>query len=416
MTGETDARTGLGSLIGDGDFRRLWIAGGLFGIVRWMETLAISVTVYDLTGSPLLVALMTFVRMLPLLLFGTVMGTLAERLNRKRLLAGALFTLSVISASLFVLVVTGRIEIWHMALGAFLSGTFWSMDLPVRRTILGDVAGRSRMSSAMGIDSTTNHATRMLGPALGGLVLDTVGLHGAYLAGAVLFVVAGLLASGLKQGGPRAAGIPWTMAGNIVEGFRYVRSQPLLVGTLSVTVIVNFWGFAFVSVVPAMGREELALSAFLIGMLVSSEASGAFLTSLAIAIIGPRRNLGILYLSGSALFLTAVLLFSLSSWFALCAALLFIAGCGFAGFAVMQSTITYLAAPANLRSRVMGTVTLCIGLGLLGMLHVGFLADMVGASTAITIIAIEGLVALAASTLIWPDLRRRDMAAKDTDF
>ena len=393
------------SLLAERDFRRIWLAGVVFGVMRWLETLAVGVYVFDVTGSPLTVALMTVARMLPLLLFGPLAGTLAGRLNGKALMAGGLAGLAGVSAVLAVLVLTERLELWHLAAGSFATGMFWAVDFAVRRTILAEVAGTGRMSSAMGFDTATNHATRTLGPGLGGLLLDTVGLAGTFVLGSVLFVIATLLALRLRVGKSAARSADWSVRSNLMEGFRFVRSHRLLLGIVAVTVIFNFFGFAFISVVPVIGREELGLSAFAIGLLLSMEAFGATLTCIAFAVIGPRRNHARIYVTGALVFIVAVLLFSLSPWFGLSLAVLFVGGCGVAGFSVMQSTITYLAAPPEMRARAIGVVVLGIGIGPVGMLHVGFLADIIGASTAVSVIAVEGLIALGAALLIWPELR-----------
>ena len=395
------------SLLSEADFRRVWIVGGVFGTIRWLEMLSVGIYVFDLTGSPFQVALMTFVRMVPLLLFGTIAGALAERVNRKWLLAGGLAVLSAVSAVLGVLTLTGTIALWHIALGAFVNGTFWATDFPVRRTLLGEIAGTGRLSSAMGIDTATNHTTRVFGPSLGGLLLDTIGLQGAYLFGAVLFAIAAMLALRLRVGQPIARTPGWNVFADMVEGIRFIRSNRLLLGVLAVTVIFNFWGFAFVSVAPAFGREVLRLSAFTIGLLLSTEALGAMVTSIGIAVVGPKRHFTRIYVSGTMVFLLGVLLFSLSRSFGFSLAVLFFTGCGLAGFSAMQGTITFLAAPPDMRARVMGAVTLVIGIGFTGMLHVGFLADFFGVAIAITVIAAEGLIALATAVLIWPELRGR---------
>ena len=369
--------------------------------------LAVAIYVFDLTGSPLQVAFMTFIRMLPMLLFGTVVGALAERLNRKWLLAGGLAVISVVSAVLWVLAFTGTIALWHIALGAFVSGIFWATDFPVRRTLLGEIAGTERMSSAMSIDSATNHATRVFGPSLGGLILDTIGLEGTYLFGAVLLAIATLAVLPLRVGKPLSRTLGSGIFANMFDGLRYVRSNRYLLGILAITVIFNFWGFAFASVAPVVGREVLHLSAFTIGLLLSTEAVGAMLASIGIAVAGPKQHHSRIYVSGAFVFLLGVLLFSLSESFGFALAALFVAGCGLAGFTSMQGTITFLAAPAEMRGRVMGAVTLGIGIGPIGTLHVGFLANHFGAATAITVIAAEGLIALGAALLIWPELRGR---------
>lgn len=198
----------------------------------------------------------------------------------------------------------------------------------------------------------------------------------------------------------------WSVIATLAEGWHYVRSRRVIGGTLAVTLVVNFWGFAYITMVPVIGERRLGLSAVLIGLLMSSEGFGALIGALLVGIYGRAEHYTRIYLGASFLFFLGELGFALSGWFPLSIGLLVVCGLGLAGFAVMQSTIVFLAAPAAVRSRVFGLLTVAIGAGPIGMLHVGFLADWLGAANAVTIIAVEGLVMLALAALLWPELRR----------
>jgi MFS family permease len=158
-------------LLADASFLRVWLCGTLSGVLRWLELLAISLFVLEQTGSPFLVALLTVLRMAPMLLFGILAGALADRYDRRRLLIAALVVLALASAVLAVLAASGRITLWQIALGTFLGGMFWSTEFPVRRTLLGEIAGPARLSRAMALESATGNATRMVGPVLGGVLM-----------------------------------------------------------------------------------------------------------------------------------------------------------------------------------------------------------------------------------------------------
>ena len=122
--------------------------------------------------------------------------------------------------------------------------------------------------------------------------------------------------------------------------------------------------------------------------------------------MGRRLAFPRLYLYASSLFLLTVVAIGLSTLPPLSFVLMLLAGVFISGFAVMQSTVTFLASPAETRARVMGVLTVSIGTCPIGMLHVGLLADSFGAGTAVVIMAIEGLIALALIALLWPELRR----------
>jgi MFS family permease len=393
-------------LLRDPAFVRLWLVGGATGVLRWLELLAVSVYILQAAGSPFLVALMMFLRMAPMLLFGVPAGALADRYDRKHLLVITLLVLAGTVAALALVAFLDRITLWQIAIGTFLSGIFWSSDFPVRRIMVGEIAGTSRLSRAMALEAATSNATRMVGPALGGVLIATLGLSGVYALGAVLYLVCVVLVLPIdyRGGGPASAGA--SLLTMLSEGWRFARGQRLIVGTLAVTVIVNLWGFAYITMVPVIGERALGLSPVLIGVLMSIEGLGAVIGALLIARYDRPARYTLIYTGSSAIFLLGVLAFALSPWFPLSLALNLICGIGIAGFAVMQTTIIFLAAPAPVRSRVMGIVTVAIGAGPIGMLYVGVLADWLGAANAVALLAIQGLIALGLAAWYWPEMRR----------
>jgi MFS family permease len=406
----TDQSRGSGgaaaaSLLADPAFLRVWLTGAIAGVLRWLELLAISVYVLEVTGSPFLVALMTFLRMAPMFLFGIPAGALADRYDRKQLLLFGVLVLAGAAGVLAFLAVQGGIALWHIAAGTFLNGMFWASEFPVRRIMLGEIAGVARLSRAMALESATSNATRMIGPALGGVLIQMVGLYGVYALGALSYLACAVLVLPVAYRSA-TAGSSASLLGMLREGWRFARSQRLIVGTLAVTVIVNLWGWAYITMVPVIGERVLMLSPALIGALMSTEGLGALIGALLVARYDRPQRYTQIYTVSSAAFLLGVLAFALSAWFPLSLALILFCGMGIAGFAVMQSTITFLAAPAAVRSRIMGLVTVAIGAGPIGMLYVGVLADWLGASAAVVVLALQGLLALGLAAWYWPEMRR----------
>ena len=394
------------TLLRDGRFLRVWIAGGFIGVMRWLEILVIAVYTLEATGSPLMVALMMLARALPMFLFGSIAGVYAERINRRHIMIAVLFGGGAVSAGLAALAITGRIEIWHIAAGSFLAGMVWTAEFPVRRTMLGEIAGPRGVGAAMSLDSATTNGTRMLGPALGGLLLETLGLEGAYVLGAALYGLGGLLLLSLAYVSSATPAREEGLFASIAAGLRAVRGNRAMTGMLAVTIIMNLWGFPFAAMAPVIGRDVLGLSAFSIGVLMSSEGAGAFAGALIIAASVRADWFNRIYLHGSLLMLIAVMLFSLTTWFPVSLGLLFIAGLGAAGFSAMQTAIMFTLAPPEMRGRVMGVLSVCIGAGPLGMLHIGLMAQWLSAPAAVLLVAAEGIAALALAAVLWPEIRR----------
>jgi MFS family permease len=349
---------------------------------------------------------MLFVRMCPNLLLGALSGAISERINRKRLLAGGLALVTLVSLGIGGLALGGHIELWHIAVAAFLSGVFWTIEFPTRRTLLGEIARMDRIGSAMGLDSGSNHATRMLGPALGGYLLEQHGLAAPYLLGACLYGLACLNIATLSFRPASETTSGESLLRIIADGVRYIRTNRLVTATLVVTMLVNFFGFSYGSMLPVIGEVKLGLSALPIGILASMEGVGAVLGAAAIAFYSRPDLFPRIYAGGSALFLAMILAFSFSSAFAPSLPLLFLGGIGMAGFGAMQSAIVFTATAPAMRRRVMGVLVACIGAGPLGVLHTGLIADWSSADLAIRIAALEGLLALGLCAWVWPELWR----------
>ena len=258
----------------------------------------------------------------------------------------------------------------------------------------------------MALYPATTDGTRMPGPALGGLLLGTLGLGGAYVLGAALYGLGGLLFLSLAYASSATPAREEGLFASIAAGLRAVRGNRAMTGMLAVTIIMNLWGFPFAAMAPVIGRDVLGLSAFSIGVLMSSEGAGAFAGALIIAASVRADWFNRIYLHGSLLMLIAVMLFSLTTWFPVSLGLLFIAGLGAAGFSAMQTAIMFTLAPPEMRGRVMGVLSVCIGAGPLGMLHIGLMAQWLSAPAAVLLVAAEGIAALALAAVLWPEIRR----------
>ncbi len=370
--------------------------------VRWLETVAVGVVVYQQTGSPFVVAMITMLRLLPMGLFGALLGAFAERFDRRLTLAILTGLLAATSAILAALAWTGPLDIWLLALGAFINGCGWATDNPLRRMIMGDAVGRERMATAMALDVGASNASRMVGPTVGGLLLAGIGIEGAFLLSAVLYltaIVATLVVRTKLAPSPGAG----AMLGRTWEAIVIVFSDKRLAATMVVTVIYNVFAWPFTSMIPVIARDRLALGPEGVGILTSFDGIGAFVGALALAMWLTPGWHARAYTGGVAVYLLGVIAFAFAPTSVLAATSLLVTGLSGAAFATLQATIVYLAAPTEMRSRMLGVLSVCIGSGPIGFILLGFLADRIGAAGATALTGGLGLLALAAT---WPMWRR----------
>ncbi|MDR3537699.1 MAG: MFS transporter [Acetobacteraceae bacterium] len=387
-------------LSGRSDFWRLWSVGLVVFIVRWLETVAVGVFVYQRTGSAFLVALMTLLRLLPMGLFGVFLGAWAERIERRTTLIGVVLIMGTTSLALAILALTGRLEVWHLAVASFVNGLGWATDNPVRRVMIGEVVGPDQMSTAMSIDVGANNASRMVGPTVGGLLLAGIGIGGAFALSVALYGFALMTALRVRYRNAAPSGSRPVLA-RILEGLALVRSDRRLAGTLVVTVIYNVFGWPFTSMIPVIGQDRLGLGPPGIGALASLDGVGAFCGAILLAVWMRPAWYGRIYLGGITLYMAMLTVFALVPIPAVASVALLITGLGGAGFSIMQATLVYLSAPPELRSRILGVLSMCIGIGPLGFIALGLLADAIGAHWATAATGIAGLLALAVTRPLW---------------
>ena len=385
------------------DFWRLWYVGLIVATVRWLETIVVGIVVYQRTDSAFLVSMMTMLRLLPMGLFGVFLGALAERFDRGRTLFIVVLLMSGTSAVLAILDRMGQLEIWHLAVASFINGCGWSTDNPVRRVMMGEVVGREKVGTAMSLDVGASNATRMIGPALGGFLLAGTGIQGAFILSVLIYGTALWAILTIRSRIPRAAGSGAVLA-RIGEGLVLVRGDRRLIGVLVVTVIYNLFAWPFTSMIPVIGRDRLHLGPEGVGLLATMDGIGAFMGAMLLALWLTPRWYGRAYLGGVICYLITVVVFALVQSPALAGAALLLTGLGGAGFGTMQATLVYLAAPPEMRSRILGVLTVCIGTGPIGFVWLGWLADRIGSHNATAVTGVLGLLAMAATWRWWKDI------------
>lgn len=372
----------------------------IVSVVRWLETVAVGIVVYQQTDSPFLVAMITMLRVLPMALFGAFLGALAERFDRRLTLAGLTAMMAATSAILALIAWTGPLAIWQLALGAFINGCGWATDNPLRRMMMGEAVGRDRMATAMALDVGASNASRMVGPTIGGLLLAGVGIDGVFVLCTVLYAsaIAAILAV-------RARLPPTPGAGAVLrrtwEAVIMVFGDKRLAATMIVTIIYNVFGWPFTSMIPVIARDQLLLGPEGVGILTSFDGVGAFCGALVLALWLTTRWHARAYVGGVAVYLLGLIAFALAPNPVLAGAALLVTGLAGAAFSTLQATIVYLAAPTEMRSRVLGVLSVCIGTGPIGFVWLGWLANQIGASQAMVITGGIGLLALAMTQPLW---------------
>jgi MFS family permease len=383
------------------DFRRLWFVGLVSSVVRWLEMLVMALFAYQTTGSAFVVAMLSMLRLLPMGLFGAFLGAAADRFEHRSALI-ALVAMSMLgTVPLAILASLDALQIWHLAVASFINGICWAADNPVRRVMIGEVVGPDRMGAAMSFDAATNNASRVLGPILGGMLLAQYGIAAALWLGVALYG-AGLAAAFKLEMHARGAGARHaSFFSSIREGLAWVRGDPRMIGVFAMTVIFNLFGWPFTSMIPVISTDHLQLGPQGVGLLASAEGVGGLLGALLIAALTRQDWYGRIYIGAVAAYLAMVIGFAVAPLISMAAVCLFFAGFANAGFAIMQVTLLYRLVPAEMRARLFGVLSVCIGTGPIGFLYLGFLADVLTPRVAVVALAAHGVVALMLTRRYW---------------
>lgn len=398
--------SGLRGLLGHGDFLRLWAIGGVGNAMRWVEMLAAALFTYDVTGSGMAVALVAAARSLPMLCFGALAGVVSDAVDRKIILQAGLLVSATAALSVLGLALAGLVQPWHLAAAGFASGTVWATEMATRRRMVGESAGPQLVARAVAVDSLTGACTRGVGPVIGSLAYAWLGVAGGYALSATFYLAAAALVPGIRHTQQTRRLALGRVARELAEGFAFARTQPTVLAVLGVTMTMNLFAFSYSALVAPIALGAFGVSAALAGVLAAAEPTGSLIGGLFLAGGTPRANPRTMMLGGSAAFLLALVVMPLMPGFWLACAVLVLGGIGLAFFGNMQTTLVLTGAPAHVRSRQMGLITVCIGTGPLGQVLIGLLAGAVGPLWAVVAAGAGGLAALCLVAVLWARVAR----------
>ena len=242
------------------------------------------------------------------------MGAWADRLDRRLALLGVLIATLLSSAAMAALAWPAGSKSGISPSCCFINGTAWASDNAVRRILIGDVVGAERMATAIALDIGANNASRMIGPALGGVLLASGGVEAAFLFSVGLYLMAIAAALGLKYREQRSAsGDGVDAEPSSSKGLREVRRRRELQGLLMVTAIYNLFGWPFYSLVPVIGKDNLALGPEGVGVLSSMDGVGAMMGAAWVILLAKPAHYHALYICAAAVFQLMMVGFALTS-------------------------------------------------------------------------------------------------------
>ena len=372
-----------------------------------IESVAIGWQVYELTGSALALGYTGLAQFLPFVAFALVGGQVADRVDRRAILV--VCQLVMLLCSLLLLSFTlGHVRDVRFVYGVLvLFGTARAFYSPASSALVARLVPAEELTRAVAINSTTWQVATIAGPAVGGILYGWGGAQGAYLGSAALCALTVVWMLLLKIRTGPSSREPFSLS-TLLAGFRFVRRQRLLLGSITLDLFAVLLGGA-VALLPIYARDVLHTGPWGMGLLRSAPAVGAAVVALLLASRPLGGRAGWKMFASVAVFGAATLVFGLSHSLPLSVVALAVAGGADMVSVVVRSTLELVATPDDMRGRVGAVNMMCVGASNeLGEFRAGAFAEHMGAVTAVVSGAVGTLLVVALWAWGFPELRRVD--------
>ena len=370
-------------------FRRFWI--GMVASVMGFQIMMVAQgwLVFDLTGSELYLGYVGLAAGLPAIVLNLIGGVVADKVDQRKLIIVTQSLSSLIMLTLATLVLADLVEIWHVMLTSFLIGSVQAFDGPTRQAMFPRLIEREDMMNAVALNSMVWQGTRVIGPAIGGIIISTrLGASPGFYAGFVGFLLMAVMVSTLRLA-PAARSQGSSVLRDMGRGIGFVRSNRIFTFLIGMTFFNSVFGMSYIFMFPVFASETFDSPKAGLGFLNAATGLGGLLGTLVTASLGNFRHKGWLLLGGAVLFGVFLIVFAVTSEvFAslpLALALVFLAGVSTSIYMITVMSTLQLLVPNELRGRVMGIYGMTWSLLPIGAMQAGAIAEYTSAALAVGI-------------------------------
>lgn len=374
------------------DFRILWFGAFASTIGTWMQKVAQSWLILDLTGSSFYLGLDDFLGQLPILLFTVLGGVIADRYDRRRLLMSSQYVQMTTAFVLAILIWTSHIGIIHILLLSLVTGLAQAFGGPAYQSLMPTLVPKAHLPNAIALNSIQFNLSRIVGSLLAGAALAAFGAAICFgLNGlSFLIVIAALLSLSVRHIKPERKPLLQEMRG----GFSYVKREPALIALTVVAFVTTFLGLPLMTFLPVFAREVFQGEIGLYSRMMAFSGAGSVVGALIVAWMGRFRHMGRTLLIVQVVFGLLVAAFAMSRTLWLSELLLFCAGVAAMLVTALTTSLVQLIVPDHLRGRVVSIYMVAFRGGMpLGSLASGFASNFVSVPVVLAING--GLVSLA---------------------
>ncbi len=394
-------------------YRWLFASNMAFFLAMQGQMLVRSMVTFGLTDSPLALGLVNFAVAIPMTLLSPFGGVVADRFERRRLIAIAQAALIVSESVVLLLLVTDRLAFWHLMCTAVVIGSVFPFTMPARTAIVVDIIGKRGLQNAMALSMGGMNATRILGPAMQGLLVPWVGLAGAFSVGIALYGVAFLCLAGVGRHPAAEGARDQAVAKDLGEGFRYVADHRLILVLLLFGILPMFLAMPFQTLLVVFTEQVWNVGSEGLGVLYAVSGFGGFLGSMYVAQRHETRGRLRTMLTSLVGFAAFLFGFALSPWFYLAIPLVLVANVFSSVFGTLNNAAIQVLIPDRVRGRISSFLMMSFGLTPLGTLPMAAVAERYGAPTAVATASVLVLVVGVLFYAMSPALRSVDERTRE---
>lgn len=382
-------------------FARYWTTLCFSMTGTWVRITAMGVLVYDITGDPFKLGLISFAQAAPELIVGPIAGAYLDRVDRRKVLLGIQIIFMTLMLVVTTLVVTDTVQFWHLMIVALIIGTTTGFDWPARLALAPTLVDRSRLQSAVAINAAAFNGARVLGPTIGGWMIGAIGLafcFGFTAISALPFALILLTLTTIRR--PVAVDAPpiGSPLTTLIEGYKYIWKTPTIRGLLSVDIVPIALGMSYSTMAPAIAKDVLGLPEAGLGWLLAANGIGALAGTLLVAFFSGARHRGRIVILGIAAFGIMQIIFGLSNSLLVSLPAILLLGLVFSTYGTMNDTLVQTNIDESYRGRIVAVQTMLWGLTPIGGLLAGYLATVFNVQWAV---AINGALVLLYVPYLW---------------
>jgi MFS transporter, DHA1 family, staphyloferrin A biosynthesis exporter len=359
-----------------------------------MDQIALNWLVYQLSGSAVQLAFLNLARLAPIFVFTLIGGVIADRAERRRLLFTTQAVAMLLAFILATLTITGLVQIWMVLIIAVGRGIVLSFNQPARQSLISELVPREDLKNAIALNSATLNLTRVLGPTIGGLLIATVGVAGAFYLNAASFLAV-LYALALMRFPDRA---PRKKSGGMLAdltgGLSYLRQRPTLRTLVLLALLPMVLGMPYMTMLTVFASDVLKVGGGGLGLLTACSGIGAVTGALWVAANAHRVRLGRLMFFGLVAFGATLVVFALSPWFWLSVVALMAVGAAQQIYMASNNALIQTNVEEEFRGRIVSTLFLNRSMVPLGTVVAGIGTQLVGVQATSAAMA-AGLLLLA---------------------